>query len=84
MVNNLLQKKEHVKACSPRLIEIMNKVSPSLVVLLGKTATKYYPGNSPIVIDLVHPSFILQYGSRELDKKRFILTLRKAIESLRQ
>ncbi len=79
---------EHAKACSPRLVEFVERVAqPSLIILVGKYAAKYYkkffPKESGIkTAEVVHPAAILRsdVGQQGLLVQRNTLTIRDAFE----
>jgi uracil-DNA glycosylase family 4 len=72
-----------VKACSPRLKELIEHIKPKLVVTLGRVAVNSLDVDLRSLLELVHPSFILQSKSPDLLRKRFILTLKQAVERMR-
>lgn len=76
--------KDEAKACSPRLSELIEHIAPKLVVRLGNVAGKYVDPflNGQPVVDLVHPSYILQKKS-SIIRKRFVLELHQAVQRLR-
>jgi DNA polymerase len=68
---NRTPRKEEIAACEPRLNEILEKVNPEAVVLLGATAkrnTSLYRGRK--VLELFHPAFVLRRGGRESSEWR--------------
>lgn len=83
--------KEEADACKLRLLTTISKVSPRLIVVVGKTAKKYLriPArgmekeyNTP-VLELQHPAYVLRKGGRNsLEYKRNFLYLKEAIENL--
>lgn len=89
---------EAVRACAPRLEEVVALASPRLVVAVGAVArdrlTPGYrysaklPGRPP-VIDIAHPAWLLRMdedkksgGFRDLEAKRIKITLRDALARL--
>lgn len=78
--------KEELKACSPRVDSLVEAVQPKLTFLLGKVAaSKKLANKLGRVVELVHPSHILQAtGSKAiLAEKRFRLTLTHEVEQLK-
>jgi DNA polymerase len=83
--------KQEADACKLRLLTTIQRCSPSLIVVVGKTAKKYLriPArgmekeyNTP-VLELQHPAYILRKGGRNsLEYKRNYLYLKEAIENL--
>ena len=79
------------RTCAPRLKELIEHIKPKLVVRLGNVAGKYIDPflNGQPVIDLVHPSFIIQKEQKSpnitaLLRKRFTLELRQAASKMRE
>lgn len=77
--------KDEAEACRGRLLEVIMNASPSLIVLLGKTAKKYIKLPKSLrdipVVELVHPAYVLRNGGRNsLEYKRCILYLQEACE----
>lgn len=79
---------KEVKACSPRLQELIKICNPSLIAFVGKTALQH--GNKLLTslntrevshIGLIHPAAILRMPSNksDLEIKRFTITLAQAI-----
>jgi DNA polymerase len=83
--------KEEADSCKLRLLTTISKASPSLIVVVGKTAKKYLriPArgmekeyNTP-VLELQHPTYIFGKGGKNsLEYKRNFLYLKEAIENL--
>lgn len=79
----------HAKACSPRLIEFVDKVAqPKLVILVGKYAAKYvkkfFPNHAWPTVEITHPAAILKsdIGQRGLLIQRNTVTIRDAFETI--
>ena len=58
--------KDHIKACTNRLVELFELTNPSLLVYIGKLAEKHAPkmlksviGDTPSVM-IHHPAYILR------------------------
>ena len=70
--------KEEIKACSPRLKDLINSTSPVKLVALGDKASQALKLLKVDFLHLMHPAFILRKGGTEsVDYKRFVLQLRK-------
>lgn len=69
--------KEEAKACSPRLLELIDICQPKAIVTLGKSAAKFVPSSPEKYqrCELVHPAFLLRQDNMQLDLKRCILKL---------
>lgn len=83
--------KKEAEACRPRLTEYMRLAQPKLVVLLGKSAGKYYPPENEFQsirrIQVTHPSAFLRNqdtgaSSTIVGQKKFILDITQAIRAL--
>jgi uracil-DNA glycosylase family 4 len=79
--------KEEIKACYPRLMELIKLADPRVVVCLGDVTFKGFTKETRVwkykLLQLTHPSAILQTDNRsrqEIMKKRFILDLKEALE----
>lgn len=73
-----------IKACSPRVLEVIQMAEPRLIITLGKIAGKNvklpdkmkWAGKPPAMINSYHPSYILREGGvGSVVAKRFILEL---------
>jgi uracil-DNA glycosylase len=75
--------KPEVKACSPRVEELVKTIDPRLIVLLGRVAAQTISSLPNVdLVYLTHPSAILRNGSKSIDIKRFTLTLQQALSNL--
>lgn len=80
----------HAKACSPRLIEFIDKVAqPKAIIFVGKYAAKYvkkfYPDKRPWhIAEITHPAAILRadVGQQGLLVQRATVTIRDVFEQL--
>jgi uracil-DNA glycosylase family 4 len=48
--------------CRENILSIINKVNPSKICFIGKTAETYYKKDFPDSFSIVHPAFILRQG----------------------
>lgn len=80
-----------IKACRPRLEQIINIAKPKLIVCVGKLSQKYlgeeYQEKGWNVVHTVHPAFILKTDTaarvqRDLLIKRTVAILRDGFSSL--
>lgn len=58
--------KQEMAACQPRLLDLLQKVKPRIVVCLGKVAASYVsklPNRNFEILELIHPSAILRMES---------------------
>jgi len=74
-----------IKACAPRLVELIEMAKPGLVVLVGKLARKRIPWECVDErgwCEIIHPAAILRMdlSQRPLAIKRCIATIRGALE----
>ncbi len=75
--------KEHIKACSARLKDLVESLSPRKIVALGDKANQALKLLKVDFVHLIHPSAILRSGGEEsVDYKRFILQLKKLKQEL--
>lgn len=76
---------EAIKACAPRVSELIEMAKPQLIVLLGDTAQSWYPDARIAKLSMVHPSAILQQ-KMEIQKahmtRRCIVQLSQAMEKI--
>lgn len=79
---------ESIKACLPRLEELIMVCRPKMIVAVGKLAAKWLPkvqavGSTPLV-EIIHPSAILQadISQKGLAIQRCIVTLSDAVQDL--
>lgn len=80
-----------IKACAPRLREIVRIAAPRLVVCVGGLSEKWFPQLVDVmekfkVISIVHPAYVLRanYAQQGLLKKKALITLGHAARSLVQ
>lgn len=76
--------KEAIKACSPRVNEMVVMCSPQLIVRVGKLAEKWYFTNAVPVIDVLHPAAILRMDitQRGLAVQRTIIDIATALRDV--
>lgn len=81
--------KEEATSCSPRLVELVELVQPTWVVLLGKVAQQYWPltglseDYAERTIGVHHPSYLRRIGATSMshvEYKRVVLTIKQLIE----
>lgn len=77
--------REEADACSPHLVELINILEPKLIVCLGNTAKEGMGAlflqrkNSPAIVYLRHPAFVLRRGGIDsAEHKKLILGLQEA------
>ena len=51
-----------VLACMSNIYLVINEVNPSIIILVGKVAEKYYGKEFPDACKIQHPAFILRQG----------------------
>ena len=51
-----------VLSCRENILEIIDKVNPKGIVLVGKVAEKYYGKIRPVVFNIQHPAYLLRGG----------------------
>ena len=77
---------ESIRACAPRLAEVVDMCRPKLVVLVGKLSAKWCPKlpKGTKAISLIHPAAVLRLdvSQQGLAIRRCIVTLADALESL--
>lgn len=84
---------ESIKACQPRLGELIELAKPQLIVMVGKLSEKWVPFSTEGIIkrrdekpvqwcSITHPAAILRADitQKDLLKKRCVVTLRDATE----
>lgn len=73
--------KEAIEACHPRLEEIVNMCTPSIIVKVGQSSQKHPNYTGPLVVDLIHPAAILRMdlSQKGLAIKRSIVILSDAV-----
>lgn len=82
-----------VKACAPRLVDLVDMCKPRIVVRVGKVATYWLDptlknsvklGREVQFVDIVHPAAILRanVAQQGLMVQRCVVTLQTAIEEL--
>lgn len=83
--------KQEADACKFRLLSTISNADPKLIVLIGKTAKKYFKiparGMDRIykvpVMELQHPAYVLRKGgAKSLEYARNQLYLKEAVEQL--
>ena len=72
----------HIKACAPRLRELLAMAKPKLVVAVGTLSAKWVDWQ--VKIEIVHPAAILRanVAQRGLMIQRCVVRLANAVESL--
>jgi len=78
-----------IKACRPRLLDIVRKCDPQLVVLLGKVAEKGFPIQDVEThcISIQHPAYILRkggVGDEDYPRVDYTRNLLDLVEGLRK
>ncbi len=73
-----------VRACAPRVHEVLKLCKPELVVLVGKHAEKYAPKGDWKTASIMHPAAILRMdvSQKGLAIQRTVVTLADAVEDL--
>jgi DNA polymerase len=75
--------KDEMKACSPRLKEIIEILKPEKIVALGNKAKQALTMLKVDFLAYVHPAYILRKGGAEsVDFKRLVLQLKKLKQEL--
>lgn len=80
--------KESIRACQPRLIEIIQICKPQLLVYVGKLAATWVPKTVDVAkyetAEIHHPAFILRLepDQQMLAVKRAVITLSDAFSNL--
>lgn len=77
--------KASIKACAPRLQEMIELAQPSLIVRVGKLATKHVITSIP-TIDITHPAAILRMDVTQqgLAYQRCYVAIEDALEELEE
>lgn len=73
-----------IKACAPRLREIIQIAKPRLIVRVGKLADAHVHADDISQVSIVHPAFILRADAAQkgLVIRRTVVILTEAFESL--
>jgi uracil-DNA glycosylase family 4 len=81
---------KHIKACAPRLQELVNLASPKVIVCVGTVARKYLdrsvPHRQAWSVEIDHPAFILRQppAFRGITRQKAEVRLRNAILKMGQ
>jgi len=77
---------ESIKACRPRLQELVQMALPKLVVRIGKLAAKHFKGDDQdgSFVDITHPAAILRMDASQqgLALQRSIAAIESALEGI--
>lgn len=88
--NNRPPAKDEVKACRPRLVELIRMASPKVVVLMGRPAKSYFPQeeltDGVLVLTTGHPAATLydEDATQALKYRRLVQTMVKAIRTVQK
>ncbi len=75
--------KDEIKACSPRLRDLINSSSPRKIIALGDKAKQALTLLKVDFVALAHPMAIIRKGGEgSVDYKRLVLQLKKIKEEL--
>jgi len=68
---------QEILQCKENILEIIEKVNPTIIILIGKVAKKYYGHNITVYYTIQHPAYLLYGGGvmhPEYNKNVRILT----------
>jgi uracil-DNA glycosylase len=59
---NRTPKREEILACKENVLRTYDKINPTIIVLIGDIAKKYYEKQFPLYYHIYHPAYLLRTG----------------------